>query len=203
MAGIGAGSQISLIYPSPRTAPVIAMQRFDVAPWSTSLKVVSIVGTFVLLGVTYGLYRAVPHGTRVPFAETFGTVILAVPPVILVIAALYVVKGYTLDATSLGVQRLLWSTRIPLAGLDRAWHDSSAMTRSLRVFGNGGLFSITGIFQNGRIGRYRAFVTDPRQAVVLRAPSRVVVLSPADPRAFLGHVRTMFPGVAGAPPGAA
>ncbi|HYA37682.1 MAG TPA: PH domain-containing protein [Candidatus Methylomirabilis sp.] len=179
------------------------MQRFDVAPWSTSLKVVSIVGTLVLFAVSYALYRTVPHGTRVPFAETFGTVILAVPSLILVLAVLYVVKGYTLDATSLCVQRLLWSTRIQLEGLDRAWYDSSAMTRSLRVFGNGGLFSITGIFQNGRIGRYRAFVTDPRQAVVLRSPSRVVVLSPADPRAFLGYVRTMFPrATVGEPPGA-
>jgi hypothetical protein len=171
------------------------MERFEAAPWSGALKLVSAVGTVVLLAVSYALYRAIPRGTRVPFAETFGTLLLAVPPVILVIAILFVVTGYQLDATGLYVQRLLWTTHHRLEGLDRAWHDPSVMCRSLRLFGNGGLFSITGWFRNAKLGRYRAFVTDPRQSVVLRSRSRVVVLSPADPRAFLGCLQSLFPGV--------
>jgi hypothetical protein len=75
------------------------------------------------------------------------------------------------------------------------------MRRSLRLFGNGGLFSITGIFQNATLGRYRAFVTDPKQAVVLRYESRVVVLSPANPDELLGHLELVSPGsVVGKPP---
>jgi len=54
------------------------MLRFEAAPWSTAVKLVSAVGTGVLLAVTYALYRAVPRGTRVPFAETFGTFMVAV-----------------------------------------------------------------------------------------------------------------------------
>jgi hypothetical protein len=180
-----------------------AMQRFEAAPWSTALRLVSAAGTGVLLAVSYVLYRAVPTGTHVPFAETFGALLMAVPALILVISALFVVTGYRLDATGLYVQRLLWTTRVPLEGLDRAWHDPSALCRSLRLFGNGGLFSITGWFRNATLGRYRTFVTDPRKAVVLRSPARVVVLTPADPPGFLSSLPLSFPGVVvGEPPDA-
>lgn len=175
------------------------MPRFDAAPWPTSLKVVSTIATLVLLVATGVLHGAVPRGTRVPFAESFGTLVVLVPPVILAVALLFLVRGYELDATGLYVERLLWRTRIPLAGLRRAWHDPAALRRSLRLFGNGGLYSITGIFQNATIGRYRAFVTDPRRAVVLRFESRTVALSPAEPDALLAHLRTVAPGVAVGP----
>jgi len=179
------------------------MLRFEAAPWSTAVKLVSAVGTGVLLAVTYALYRAVPRGTRVPFAETFGTFMVAVPALILFIAVLFVVTGYRLDASGLYVQRLLWTTHIDLNGLDRAWHDPSAMCRSLRLFGNGGLFSVTGWFRNAALGRYRAFVTDPRKSVVLHSPTRVVVLSPTDPFGFLSALRLSMPGVlVGEPPAA-
>ncbi len=178
------------------------MQRFEAAPWSTAVKLVSAVGTGVLLAATYALYRAVPRGTKAPFAETFGSFLMVVPALILVIAVLFVVTGYRLDATGLYVQRLLWTTRVDFQGLDHAWHDPSAMCRSLRLFGNGGLFSITGWFRNATLGRYRAFVTDPGKSVVLRSPTRVVVLSPADPLGFLSSLQLSIPGVVGGPPGA-
>jgi hypothetical protein len=69
------------------------------------------------------------------------------------------------------------------------------MRRSLRLFGNGGMFGITGLYRNKTLGTYRAFVTDPRQSVVLQMTSRVVVISPAYPRAFLGDLHSMLPAV--------
>lgn len=171
------------------------MQRFDAAPWSTGLKVVSAVGAGVLLAVSGMLYRTVPRGTRDPFAETFGTLLTAVPILILAVSLLFVVTGYRLDAAGLSVQRFLWSTRVDIRGLDRAWHDPRATCRSLRLFGNGGLFSVSGWFRNATLGRYRAFLTDPAKAVVLRSPARVVVLSPADPAGFLASLTMYFPGI--------
>ncbi len=177
------------------------MQRFDAAPWPVSLKVVSILASTVLVSVTFVLYRVVPRGTRVPFAETFGTLVVFVPLAILLVALLFLVRGYEIDTTGVWVERLLWRTPIGLGGLTAAWRDPAAMKRSLRLFGNGGLYSVTGLFQNAALGRYRAFVTDPKQAVVLRYESRVVVLSPANPDALLGHLGVVSPGtVAGNPP---
>ena len=171
------------------------MNSFRAAPWPTSLKVVSWIGTAVLVAATWAVVKAIPRGTRVPFAENFGTFMAFVPPLILLIALLYVVTGYDLEGTELRVRRLLWPTRVPLDGLARAWHDPQALKCSIRLFGNGGLYSVTGIFQSRHLGRYRAFVTDPARAVVLKLPKRTVVISPADPAAFLTLVPSLIPGV--------
>ncbi|TAM48587.1 MAG: hypothetical protein EPN53_09665 [Acidobacteria bacterium] len=180
------------------------MQRFAAAAWPVSLRVVSTVATLALVGVTFVLDRAVPRGTRVPFAETFGTLVVFVPLAILLGALLFLVKGYELDTTGFWVERLLWRTPIGLGGLTAAWHDPVAMKRSLRLFGNGGLYAVTGLFQNAALGRYRAFVTDPKKAVVLRYESRVVVVSPANPDALLAHLKLISPAtMVGTPPGAA
>ncbi len=179
------------------------MQRFEAAPWPVSLRVVSTIGTVLLVGVGYALVRVIPRGTRAPFAEEFGTLMVAAPVAILLVALLFVVRGYEVNGATLHVERLLWRTPVALAGLARAWHDPSAMKRSLRIFGNGGLYSITGVFTNPALGRYRAFVTDPGRAVVLAFESRVVVVSPAYPHALLGHLASVCPGVAvGEPPSA-
>ncbi len=152
-------------------------------------------GLAVLIGLGLAVYHAIPYGTRVPFAESFGVALVSVPLLIVVFAILFVVTDYRLDATCLYVQRLLWSTRVDLVGLQHAWHDPSVMRRSIRLIGNGGLFSITGVFTNATLGRYRAFVTNPKQAVVLEYPSRVVVISPAHPFAFLSHLKSLRPGI--------
>jgi len=83
------------------------------------------------------------------------------------------------------VHRLLWSTRLPRAGLESAQVEPGTMRGSLRTFGNGGAFSITGFYYNKRLGSYRAYVTDPRRLVVLRYANRRVVLSPATPEDFV------------------
>ena len=176
------------------------MHRFRAAPWPTALKATSFVATVVLAGVGFVLATKIPRGTAAPVAEAFGTVLAFVPPLIALGAALFVVTAYEVDGTELSVLRLLWSTRIPLSGLVRAWADPDAMKCSLRLFGNGGLYSFTGLFQSRALGRYRAFVTDPRRAVVLRLAKRTVVVSPGDPTFFLEQLRACFPGLGGAAP---
>jgi hypothetical protein len=171
------------------------MRRFDAASWPTLLKVTSVVATALLAGAGYAVVRAIPRGTRVPFAETFGTLIAFVPPMIAFGALLYVVRGYELGRAELLIQRLLWDTKVSLEGVVRAWHDPEIMRRSLRVWGNGGLYSFTGIYQNAALGRYRAFVTAPRCAVVLELPGKKIVISPADPAAFLDGLAAWFPQV--------
>ena len=40
-----------------------------------------------------------------------------------------------------------------------------------------------------RLGRYRAWVTDPRRAVVLEFPDRTIVVSPGRPHLFVDELR--------------
>jgi hypothetical protein len=60
----------------------------------------------------------------------------------------------------------------------------------------GGLFSITGVYQNKRLGRYRAFVTNPQCCVVLVLPGRVIAVSPENPLAFVQWARRLHPTIA-------
>ena len=116
---------------------------------------------------------------------------MAVLPVaILCGGVLFTIRGYTVSPEAILVHRLFWTTRLPLAALQSAQFEPDAMRRSLRTFGNGGLFSFTGFFRNSSLGSYRAFVTDPHRTVVLHFRARTVVVSPSAPEEFVHDVAT-------------
>jgi hypothetical protein len=151
-----------------------------------------VLATAVLAGAWLTVAAVISGGGRIPFPGPFGaSLALLLPPLVAFGAALFVVRGYEVGAGELRVERLLWATRVDLSGLLRAVSDPSAMRGSLRIFGNGGLYAVTGLFQNGTLGRYRAFVTDQKRAVVLFLPERTIVLSPEDPGAFLEQLRVL------------
>lgn len=166
---------------------------FDVAPWPATLTLVSLLGTVVLGGVGYAAWRAIP--TPSGFTHGVGVGVALIPGAVVVGALLAMVRGYTLDQDQLQVQRLLTTTRLPLATLRAAWADPVVCRDSIRVAGNGGLFSFTGWFQSPRLGRYRMLATDLRRGVVLQFHDRVVVITPAAPAAFLEHLRRLKPGL--------
>ena len=146
------------------------------APWSTSLRAISW-GTTVLCGII-GLIMA----WNMPGAMRW----LALAPLVMVFGgALFTIRSYSIQGDVILVHRLFWDTPLPVAGLLSAQADPAAMRGSLRLCGNGGMFSFTGLFRNKTLGNYRAFVTDSRRAVVLRYPGRTVVLSPAEPEEFV------------------
>lgn len=160
------------------------------APWSGQLKVMTALAAALLVAVGVSLQytspRPLPGGLPLRWAA------IAIWGVLLG-AALFTVRGYQLTTAELLVQRLLWATRIPLQDLRAAWADPAAMKGSLRLFGNGGLFAINGVFTNGRLGRYRAFATEPKNSVVLKFAWRTVVVTPDDPQEFLGTLALHSP----------
>jgi hypothetical protein len=147
------------------------------APWCASLIVVSTLLTVVCVGVTVGAQ---------PWAARQGHSWLAWLPLALVVGcALFTIRGYTITSDAILVYRLFWATRLPRAGLQSARMDPKALRWSLRTCGNGGFFSITGWYWNKSLGAYRAFVTDPRRAVVLKFARRTLVVSPESPEDFV------------------
>jgi hypothetical protein len=118
-----------------------------------------------------------------------GRVSLIVAPLLLLGAtAFFMIRGYRLTAQTLLVQRLGWQTALSLDDLQSAEVDPEAMRRSLRTFGNGGLFCVAGHFWNRKLGAYRAFATDPQRAVVLRFSNRTVVVTPDRPETFVAMI---------------
>jgi Bacterial PH domain len=155
------------------------------APWGKLLVGTSLVATLICVGVSIFILIVGPSDPD--FTGPTRWVVL-LPVVIVAISALFMVRGYAVTADEILIQRPLWSTRFERARLQSASIDHDATRGSIRLFGNGGLFSFTGIFRSPKLGRYRAFVTDPSRTVVLQFAERVVVISPADPEAFVRDV---------------
>lgn len=162
------------------------------APWGPSVKVLTILASVFLLGM------AAFEGSILPRHLLGGwpwLVATGLPLLIVAFSALFVVRGYALDGSTLRVRRLLWDTAVSLESLRRAWSSPEAMRGSLRRFGNGGLFSITGLFRNRQLSSYRAFAMDPKLAVVLDFSDRKIVITPETPERFLDQLRVAKPWV--------
>jgi hypothetical protein len=151
------------------------------APWGKSLIAVSSLASVVCLAIAVGAMSSGHHALSWP--------VLA-PVAIICVSGLFAIRSYSVAPDELLVHRLLWTTRLPLLGLESAAFEPDAMRRSIRTFGNGGLFSFSGFYRNRALGTYRAFVTDPCRTVVLHFPKGTVVVSPSTPEDFVQDVGT-------------
>ena len=104
----------------------------------------------------------------------------------------FIIRGFSLSGRGLEIQRLAWSTRVALTGLREVSVRPDAMRGAWRIWGNGGLFAISGRFSSSQLGRFRAFVTDPARAVVLVTSDGPIVVSPDDPEAFAREARALL-----------
>jgi hypothetical protein len=155
------------------------------APWSVSLRLVTSAAVALLIGATLAGGFVVPPQFRAARIAAVG-----VPLLILLGALPFMVRGYVLTQTDVEVRRLGWSTALPLVGLVAVTGEPQGLRGSVRLFGNGGLFAISGWFWNRRIGRFRAYATDPGRAVLLRyRDGSKVLLTPHDVQHFIVRVR--------------
>lgn len=156
---------------------------FFKAPWGNTLIAITALTCILLLAIVLlGLLTG-------PRSQPLWIGLMVVMPLtILSITGLLTIRGYTLTASTLRVQRLFWDTKIALTDLQTAEVDPQAMQNSLRTWGNGGLFSFSGRFRNQKLGAYEAFATDLKRTVVLTFPNRRIVLSPENPEAFVHRV---------------
>jgi hypothetical protein len=156
------------------------------APWSRRLRLVSAVAVAVALSVAL-------MGLGLGDRQSLVRWLLLAVPLGLVLAALpFMVRGYVLTESHIEVRRLGWNTALPLAGLAEVKGEPDGLRGSVRLFGNGGLFAISGWFWNRRIGRFRAYATDPGRLVLLRyRDGAKVVVTPHDVQHFIVQVRRL------------
>jgi len=157
------------------------------APWSRSLRLLTTLAVIILVSLTLASLLITARLSLWARIALEGA-----PPVVLFLALLSSVRGYVVTESQIEVQRLGWSTVLPLAGLATVTGEPDGMRGSLRLFGNAGLFAISGWFWNRRIGRYRAYATDPERAVLLRYRDGTnVLLTPHDVQHFIVRVRRL------------
>lgn len=150
------------------------------APWGGMLMVISILVTVLCVGASVM--------TWVYFGEieSLALIVAGWLPVVILLGCLpFVVRSYTITDDAILIRRLFWDTRLERVGLRSAEVVPNAMRGSIRTFGNGGAYSITGWYWNKRLGFYRTYVTDLKRTVVLGFPIRKVVLSPDAPEDFV------------------
>lgn len=163
------------------------------APWSRTVRNTTVLSLVIL---ALPLLVAILAPAKPPLLAL--VVFIALP--LLIVAETFAarVRGYTLTEQEIVVHRGFWDTRLTLAGLRSVTGDADAMSGSVRVFGNGGLFSITGRYWNRKLRWYRAYATDQSRAVVLRYADRTIVITPHDPQQFIMRAGT-FIKIAGFP----
>ena len=157
------------------------------APWATSVKIATAFSCIILFSLMgWGLFGS--PGGSLAIRLVWNLSMVGVPLCLLFGSMLFIIRGYELTNDAVYVKRLLWQTTIHLSGLTSVEIDPEAMSKSLRTFGNGGLFSICGAFWNRKLGHYRAYAMDPAKSVVLRFTNRVVVVTPHDPEKFAAGI---------------
>lgn len=157
------------------------------APWSARLRSSSLISVLVLAAIfVSGIFSWSRSGWLI------NLLLLGLPPIIVAATAFTTVRGYILTNSAIRVRRLGWETHLPIAGLLSVTGNDEALQRSIRLFGNGGLFAFTGEFWSRQLGRYRALATDPSRAVVLKYAKRRIVITPHDPQKFIVQARTLL-----------
>lgn len=156
------------------------------APWGWTLRSSSIIAAVVCLGGA-SIDFATPKGSPLaPYFLNFWVPILFLA--LLLGTALFTIRGYTVTNEAILVHRLFWDTRLPREGLVSATVEPRALSWSLRICGNGGMFSFSGWFWSKKLGRFQAYATDLNRTVVLRWEKRTAVVSPDDPEGFVREV---------------
>jgi hypothetical protein len=156
------------------------------ARWGRLLKLTMGLCVLILVGIAIiGVFTG-------PRGSVAWIVSMTVMPLLsLTVAMFFLIRGYVLTQDRLIVQRLGWSSTLDLSDLKSAEADSNAMARSIRTFGNGGLFCFAGYFQNKKLGPYRASATDPKKSVVLTFANRVIVVTPEHPEEFVAAIKNV------------
>lgn len=160
------------------------MNEYFSAPWSTTLKVSSIVTSALLLGISL----LIPLPPKIPFMVW--CMVRVFPVGVLLGCALFTVRGYEIGQDCLLVRRLLWQTCIPLHGLTQAEFRPGPFGWAWRTCGNGGLFSYSGWYHQKPLGSFRALGTRTTDAVILSFTGRnPIVLTPENPARFVEVVQ--------------
>jgi Bacterial PH domain len=150
---------------------------FPAAPLERNARLVTALAALVAVLAPMALLLAQPRGLLVLVASP--TLLVAVVALPLVLSpAGYAVGSGDLAVLRRGTRPLLF----PLGSLLAA--RPTAMPRSLRVFGSGGMFGWWGRFANRDWGRFKAYATDRRRGLLLEWPGFKLFVSPEDPEAF-------------------
>lgn len=156
------------------------------APWSRFLKIVS--GSISVL--LCGAFWFAGPTSSVDESAAFQIFLIVFPVLFLALSALFIIRRYEINAEYVEVVRYAGRKKFRIDNIESIQADPNAMDLSIRTFGNGGMFSFSGLFRNDKLGSYRAYVSDKSNSVIIqRKKGSPVVVSPHDPLDFVKQVK--------------
>lgn len=163
-------------------------ERYLAAPLDRSALIRSIA---TLAGLVAALILIFFISRISPIATLLAVPVIAVPA----LAYASTPMGYAMDERQLYIERkTLWRITVPLAQIS-ACHPlpRASLQGAIRVYGTGGLFGWAGRYQARGLGRFSMHATNlDRLILVERKRRRPILISPADPAAFLTGLRRQY-----------
>ncbi len=161
------------------------------ARWSLSVWVITVLVIVVVICATAGLLWAAAEAAP---AETVARALLTaaafVPAVILCVTVLFAPLGYTVHRKAILVNRMGRPVVIAcrqIAEIRRI--DAAEIGFAVRIAGSGGFFGAFGRFYSRRLGRFRAYITNRNDLIlVTQADGTKTVLSPSPADVFVETV---------------
>jgi hypothetical protein len=146
---------------------------------------ITLLGLAALLVLIFFIHQIVPI-----------LVVLGAPVLLLPVAAYASTPlGYMMDEREIVIDRkALRPVRIPLNAIT-AVHPvpTATMAQAMRVYGTGGLFGWTGRYRVRSLGSVSMHATSlDRLIVIERRRRRPILISPAEPAAFLSGLRRQY-----------
>ena len=161
-------------------------------------------GVRLVTGLTYAILAAVAgglawagwslraeHGN--PVLAAVPLLFLVVPGLLLYAASLGAPRGYVVDDRAVRIERRAGPVTIPLADVADA-RRIEPPARFARIGGSGGFLGYFGEFRNPNLGPVRMYASRGDGQVLLVTGGGRVVVTPADPDAFVAEVRGRSPG---------
>jgi hypothetical protein len=152
------------------------------APWSDTLRMMSVGGSVLLMGAAALATRKRAAWLRVT--------VLVVAVGFLVGSWGFAPSGYRVEDKTVTVKRLFGDVVIERGAVTgvRPFEDSDG-EGMMRTAGNGGLFGYYGKYKSDRLGEHRWYVTHMARRVVVETRDGAVVMSPDDPARFIAAVK--------------
>jgi hypothetical protein len=155
------------------------------APWCLLLHILS-------WGISAMFIAILVNLSHLDIPAPYDTIAILPLMALIITPPFFIIRGYKIDTDRqlLIIKRLGWNTIFSLNFIQAVYHDEKSMKSSIRLFGNGGLFSFTGLYRNKTLGMYRAYVNDPKYAVVIEWPDHNIVVTPKDPEEFVHCIKS-------------
>ncbi|MBT3983893.1 MAG: hypothetical protein HOE90_21230 [Bacteriovoracaceae bacterium] len=158
------------------------------ARWGNALKAISIFCTLVLLSVPIIVYVAQSAQIN---ATTTAVSLLSISALIGCIP--FSVRGYRVETNELVILRTFHRDFIPIGEITSIEKIERLPKFTLRVFGNGGLFSFSGNYWSKGIGHFKAYVTNFDNLVMVTAAQKKMLISPDQPDELIAQVQKEMP----------